>query len=43
MENLKNSINKIYNQYTKDIQKIVQKIHENPELSEEETLACKTK
>ncbi len=41
MENLKNSINKIYNQYTEDIKKIVQTIHENPELSEEETLACK--
>jgi len=41
MENLNNSINTIYNKYTKNIKQIVQKIHETPELSEEETLACK--
>ena len=38
MENL---ITKTYNKYIKDIKKIVHKIHETPELSEEETLACK--
>ncbi|MCP4672061.1 MAG: M20 family metallopeptidase [Desulfobacula sp.] len=41
MEDLNNSINTLYNKYTKDIKKIVQKIHETPELSEEETLACR--
>lgn len=41
MEDLNHSINTIYNKYTQDIKTIVQKIHATPELSEEETLACK--
>lgn len=41
MKNLKEVVNKNYNQYADDIKKIVHKIHDNPELSEEETLACK--
>ena len=41
MVNLKDKINKNYAEYTKDIKNIVHKIHGTPELSEEETLACK--
>jgi amidohydrolase len=41
MENLRDSIHHHYNEYLKKIEQIVQKIHETPELSEEETLACK--
>jgi len=41
MENLKNIINSRYTGYRKEIEQIVQKIHDTPELSEEETLAWK--
>jgi len=41
MENLKDIINNTYNEYLKEIEHIVRKIHGTPELSEEETLACK--
>ncbi len=41
MENLKETINNSYNEYLKEIEHIVHKIHDTPELSEEETLACK--
>ena len=41
MENLKDLINNYYNEYLKEIEHIVQQIHGTPELSEEETLACK--
>ncbi len=41
MEKLNDAINENYSKYTEDIKKIVQKIHDAPELSEEEILACK--
>ncbi|MBU1344578.1 MAG: M20 family metallopeptidase [Proteobacteria bacterium] len=41
MENLKDTINRYYNRYRDDIETIVQKIHSTPELSEQETMACK--
>lgn len=41
MENLKPFIDTIYNDHLLDIEKIVQQIHSTPELSEEETLACR--
>ena len=41
MENLKGVISDYYNKYLKEIEQIVQKIHDTPELSGEETLACK--
>ena len=41
MEKLKDIISSYYNSYLKEVKRIVQKIHDTPELSEEETLACK--
>jgi len=41
MEHLIEATDIIYDQYSSDIKKIVQKIHDTPELSEEEILACK--
>lgn len=41
MKNLRTKINNCYTEHLKEIEHIVQKIHDNPELSEQETLACK--
>ena len=41
MKKLRDVISNSYNGYLKEIEHLVQKIHDTPELSEEETLACK--
>ena len=40
MKKLRDVISNSYNGYLKEIEHLVQKIHDTPELSEEETLAC---
>ncbi len=41
MENLKNIIDACYKAHSKEIESLVRHIHDNPELSEEEELACR--
>lgn len=41
MEDLKTLINTCYKSYSKEIEYLVRQIHDNPELSEEEVMACR--